>query len=123
MGTASSKVEAGKHQSSPSRPHAVSSYLRMKALLRWAMVLLLLTRATQQEDTRCLDDSTCTAPCEACCVDYLLDQASCDACVEEECPSKINICSGNSTCNVCDACCVGYLLDQASCDACAEEQC
>ena len=68
----------------------------------------------------CSDNSTCTAPCEACCVDYLVDQASCDACVEEEC---INICWDNSTCNVCDSCCKSYLTDQASCDGCVESEC
>jgi hypothetical protein len=34
--------------------------------------------------TTCSADLTCTA-CDACCVDYLLDQASCNACVEEQC--------------------------------------
>ena len=74
----------------------------MKVHLRWAMGLLLLTRATPQEDTRCLDDSTCTAPCEACCVDYFPDQATCDACIESECsdaPAGDSPCLSTALCN------------------------
>ena len=69
----------------------------------------------------CSEDSTCTA-CDACCVDYFPDQATCDACVEESC-SDANTCTNDPTCNACGACCVDYFPDQATCDACVEEQC
>ena len=72
----------------------------------------------------CSGDSTCTAPCDACCVDYLPDQANCNACIEQQCSDKTNICTDDLvTCNVCYTCCVNYLPDQVNCDKCVEEQC
>jgi hypothetical protein len=70
----------------------------------------------------CSEDSTCTAPCDACCVSYISDQATCDACVESECSTN-NTCSDDAMCSTCDACCVSYFLDQADCDACVESEC